>query len=425
MANPSSPSAPPAGFAPGANPLLNPAFQENPYGLYAMLRQGSPVFRPPIPVDTGAGVFLLTRHADVEAVLRDTEHRFSVNRRQSDVFRLFADRIPAAVLEGPIGSRSMLIQDPPEHTRLRGLVSRAFTPRRVAELEPRVAALVAGLLDDAFARGEVDWIHDVAEPLPAVVIAELLGVPPEDHRTFRRWSSRLIDALPVFGETDASDEVGSAVETIAGYLREQIARRRAEPRDDLLSALVAARDEQDALSEEELVANAFLLLLAGHETTTNLIGNGLLALLRHPEQLDWLRADPAGRVENAVEELLRYDSPVQGTVRVAVQDVEIGGQAIAKGALVVCAIGAANRDPAVHPDPDRLDLARDPIRHLSFGFGTHFCLGASLARLEGRAVFRALAERAASVERLDERLEYRANPVLRGLRSLRVRLVEA
>jgi len=420
-----SPSGPTPGPVAGANPLLNPALQENPYGLYAMLREGSPVFRPPIPVETGAGVFLLTRHADVEAVLRDPEHRFSVQRRESDVFRLFADRLPVALLEGPIGSRSMLLQDPPEHTRLRGLVSRAFTPRRVAELEPRVEALVDELLTDAFARGEVDWIHDVAEPLPAVVIAELLGVPAEDHRTFRGWSSRLIDALPAFGQEGATEDVAALVETLAGYLREQIARRRDDPRDDLLSALIEARDAQDALSEEELVATALLLLLAGHETTTNLIGNGLLALLRHPEQLDWLRADPAGRVANAVEELLRFDSPVQGTVRVAMEDVEIGGQAIAKGALVVCGIGAANRDPAVHPDPDRLDLARDPIRHLSFGFGTHFCLGASLARLEGRAVFRALAERAASVEATSEKLEYRANPVLRGLRSLPVRLVEA
>jgi cytochrome P450 len=424
MTSPSGPSAPSAGPA-AANPLLAPAFQENPYGLYAMLREASPVFRPPIPVDTGAGVFLLLRHADVEAVLRDAEHRFSVNRRRADVFRRFADQLPAAILEGPIGSRSMLIQDPPEHTRLRGLVSRAFTPRRVAKLEPRVAALVDGLLDEAFARGEVDWIHDVAEPLPAVVIAELLGVPPEDHRTFRGWSSRLIDALPVFGQDGASDEVAGAVDTIAGYLREQIARRRADPRDDLLSALIEARDAQDALSEEELVANAFLLLLAGHETTTNLIGNGLLALLRHPEQLDWLRADPAGRVAGAVEELLRFDSPVQGTVRVALEDVEIGGQAIGQGALVVCAIGAANRDPAAHPDPDRLDLARDPIRHLSFGLGTHFCLGASLARLEGRAVFRGLAERLGTVERTSEALEYRANPILRGLRSLPVRLAAA
>jgi pimeloyl-[acyl-carrier protein] synthase len=420
MASPSTPSP-----APAVNPLMNPALQENPYGLYAMLRAGSPVFRPPIPAEVGAGVVLLTRHADVEAVLRDPDHRFSVQRREADVFRLFADRLPAAVLEGPVGARSMLLQDPPAHTRLRGLVSRAFTPRRVAELGPRVTALVDELLGAALARGEADWIHDVAEPLPAVVIAELLGVPPEDHRTFRGWSSRLIDSLPAFGQEGASDEVEALIDTVADYLREQIARRRADPRDDLLSALIEARDAKDALSEEELVATAFLLLVAGHETTTNLIGNGLLALLRHPDQLDWLRADPAGRVENAVEEMLRFDSPVQGTVRVAREDVEIGGQAVARGALVVCGIGAANRDPAVHADPDRLDLAREPIRHLSFGFGTHFCLGASLARLEGRAVFQALAQRVARVERLSGTLEYRANPILRGLRSLPVRLVAA
>jgi len=417
MTAPASPAS-----SPTPNPLQNPAFLANPYALYAALRQANPVFRAPIPVETGAGVYVLTRHADVESVLRDAEHRFSVQRRRSDVFRLYADQLPAAILEGPVGAGSMLLQDPPAHTRLRALVSNAFTPRRVSALAPRVDALVDELVSDALARGEVDWIHDLAEPLPAVVIAELLGVPPEDHRTFRGWSSRLIDGLPAFGTPGSREAVASVVDTLVDYLRRQIAARRKAPADDLLSALVEARDAKDALSEEELVATAFLLLLAGHETTTNLIGNGLLALLRSPEQLAWLRADPARRTENAVEELLRYDSPVQGTVRVATEDVEIGGQPVARGALVVCVIGAANRDPAVHPDPDRLDLARHPIRHLSFGFGTHFCLGASLARLEGRAVFRALAERTTRVELASETLSYRANPVLRGLRSLPVRV---
>jgi len=419
-----TPTPPGPGTA-GGNPLLNPALLENPYGLYAMLRAGSPVFRPPIP-DAGAGVAVLTRHADVEAVLRDPEHRFSVQRQSADVFRIFRDQIPAAILEGPIGSRSMLLQDPPEHTRLRGLVSKAFTPRRVAVLEGRVHALADELLDGVLDAGEADWIHAVAEPLPAVVIAELLGVPSEDHRTFRGWSSQLIDSLPSFGQPGASERVEGLIGTLAGYLRERIAERRRAPADDLLSDLIAARDEQDALSEEELVATALLLLLAGHETTTNLIGNGLLALLRNPGELEALRADPAGRVANAVEELLRFDSPVQATVRVAREDVEIGGEPVAKGTLVVCGIGAANRDPAVHPDPDRLDLARTPIRHLSFGLGTHFCLGASLARLEGRAVFRRLGERVGRVELAGGgALAYRANPVLRGLRSLPVRLAAA
>ena len=410
-------------FAAGPpNPLQNPALLANPYPLYAALRSANPVLRAPLPVESGAGVFVLTRHAEVESVLRDAEHRFSVQRRKADVFRLYADRLPVAILEGPGGMQSMLLQDPPSHTRLRGLVSKAFTPRRVSALAPRVEALVRSLLDEALERGECDWIHDLAEPLPAVVIAELLGVPPEDHRTFRGWSSRLIDALPAFGQEGSQAEVASLIDTLLDYLRRQIEARRKSPGDDLLSALIEARDAKDALSEQELQATALLLLLAGHETTTNLIGNGLLALLRHPDQLAALQADPAGRTENAVEELLRYDSPVQGTVRVAIADVELGGQRIEPGALVFCGIGAANRDPLVHPDPDRLDLARQPIRHLSFGLGTHFCLGAALARLEGRAVFRALGKRVRSVELASEALVYRTNPILRGLRSLPVRL---
>ena len=416
MAAPSTPSTPGA----PANPLLDPAVQANPYALYAMLRKNNPVFRLPVPVETGAGVFALTRHADVEAVLRDTEHRFSVQRRKGDLFRLYRDQLPAVLVDGPGGAQSMLMQDPPAHTRLRGLVSKAFTPRRVAELAPRVEALVAKLVDEALAKGETDWIHDLAEPLPAVVIAELLGVPPEDHRTFQAWSSQLIDSVPAFG-FGGREQVESSVSTILDYLRKQIALRRAEPTDDLLSGLIEAQEEQDALSDDELVSTAFLLLLAGHETTTNLIGNGLLALLRHPDAWDHLRGHPE-RVDHAVEELLRYDSPVQATVRIPVEDVAIGGHEIGKGAMVICGIGAANRDPDVHPEPDRLDLERDPIRHLSFGFGTHFCLGASLARLEGRAVFRALADRVKSIERVGDTLAYRANPILRGLKSLPVRL---
>jgi len=409
-------------FAAGPpNPLQNPALLANPYPLYAALRSANPVLRAPLPVESGAGVFVLTRHAEVESVLRDAEHRFSVQRRKADVFRLYADRLPVAILEGPGGMQSMLLQDPPSHTRLRGLVSKAFTPRRVSALAPRVEALVRSLLDEALERGECDWIHDLAEPLPAVVIAELLGVPPEDHRTFRGWSSRLIDALPAFGQEGSQAEVASLIDTLLDYLRRQIEARRKSPGDDLLSALIEARDAKDALSEQELQATALLLLLAGHETTTNLIGNGLLALLRHPDQLERLRREPE-LLDNAIEELLRYDSPVQGTVRVAIADVELGGQRIEPGALVFCGIGAANRDPLVHPDPDRLDLARQPIRHLSFGLGTHFCLGAALARLEGRAVFRALGERVRSVELASEALVYRTNPILRGLRSLPVRL---
>jgi cytochrome P450 len=401
---------------PQLNPLQNPALLADPYPLYAMLRATNPVFRLPIPVETGAGVWLLTRHADVELALRD--RRFSVDRARSDVARLHADRIPRMLLGGPSGLRTMLVMDPPDHTRVRGLVSKAFTPRRVAALGERIEGLVDELLDEVLPRGRFDVIRDLAEPLPAIVIAELLGVPPEDHRAFKQWSSALIEAVPQAPFQGAS-VVEERVQVIVRYLRDVIAERRRKPQGDLISGMIEAQEERDALTDQELLAMSFLLLLAGHETTTNLIGNGTLALLRNPGEWERLRAEPA-LLENAVEELLRYDSPVQATARVTLEDVELGGQKIAAGALVACSIGAANRDPAVHPDPDRLDLGRAEIRHLSFGLGAHFCLGAALARLEGQAAFGALAARCPGLRLATEAPEHRPNFVLRGLKGLPV-----
>jgi cytochrome P450 len=403
----------------GGNPLLdNPGLLANPYPLYAMLRSTNPVFRPPIQAETGAGVFLLTRHADVEHVLRDKS--FSVQRREADVFKLYRDLLPIALVEGPGGAETMLMKDPPEHTRLRGLVNTAFTPRRIAELGPRIESLMGDLMDDVLARGETDLVHDIAEPVPAIVIAELLGVPPEDHRQFREWSAELINRIPAIGQ--AADVLG-ALEKIIDYLRGQVDRHRSEPADDLLTGLIEARDERDALSEDEMVATAFLLLVAGHETTTNLIGNGTLALLRNPDQMERLRAEPE-LLDNAIEEMLRFDSPVQATIRITTEPTTLGAQEIDPGALIVTVIGAANRDPDVHPEPDVFDIARDPIRHLAFGFGTHFCLGASLARLEAKTVFQALLHRTEKIELAcdESELTYRPNPILRGLSALPVRV---
>jgi cytochrome P450 len=416
MAEPATP--PPAPAAPPfSNPLANPALLANPYPFYAMLRQANPVFRVPIPVETGAGVWLLTRHADVEVALKD--RRFSVDRMRADVVRLYPDRLPRAFLGGPGGLRTLLVMDAPDHTRVRGLVSKAFTPRRVAGLAGAIRRLVAELLDEALARGRFDLIHDLAEPLPAIVIAELLGVPPSEHRQFRAWSSALIDALPQAVAGGGAD-VDAKAEPIITYLRGAIAERRGAPRDDLISAMIEAQEERDALTDQELLSLSFLLLLAGHETTTNLIGNGALALLRSPAELERLRGSPS-LLPNAIEELLRYDSPVQATARVAVEEVELGGQRLAPGALVVCGIGAANRDPAVHPEPDRLDVARADIRHLSFGLGAHFCMGAALARLEGEIAFGALLERCPALRLASsDPPVHRANFVLRGLRSLPV-----
>jgi cytochrome P450 len=407
-----SPAA--SGFA---NPLQNPALLANPYALYAALRASQPVFPVPLPVPhRGAGVWVLTRYAEVERALRDP--RFSVERARADIVREYAERLPAPLLGGPGGLRTMLVMDPPDHTRVRGLVSKAFTPRRVAALVPRIDALAHECIRAARSQGGMDVIRDLAEPLPAIVIAELLGVPPEDHRRFRAWSSRLILEMPR-SLSGGAEEGMKVFATLLDYLRGVIAERRAAPRDDLISAMVQAQEQRDALSDPELVSTSLLLLIAGHETTTNLVGNGLLALLRHPEQLELLRGRPE-RLEHGIEELLRYDSPVQGTLRVALEDVELGGRTLPAGALVFCGIGAANRDPEAFPDPDRLDVTRRDVHHLSFGLGAHFCLGAALARLEARAAFRALLEQLPGLALASEAVEYRPNLLLRGLRALPV-----
>lgn len=412
MADSAAPAPPPF-----ANPFANPKLLADPYPLYAMLRSNNPVFRAPIPGHDGPGVWLLTRHADCHAVLRDP--RFSVRRELAAITQQYRDQLPQALLGGPDGLRTMLIMDPPDHTRVRRLVNKAFTPRRVAGLGPRIEALVEGLLDEAESRGRFDLIHDLAEPLPAVVIAELLGVPARDHRQFRAWSKALIGILGQ-GPGDAAARIEQALNPLLDYLRGVIAERRRDLRDDLISDMIQAQEEREALSDPELLSTSFLLLLAGYETTTNLIGNGTLALLRNREQWDRLRREPT-RLDAAIEELLRFDSPVQATVRVALEDVALAGSTLPAGALVVTVIGAANRDPAVFDEPDRLDIARDAARqHLSFGFGTHFCLGAPLARLEARHAFAGLLTRFPKLRLDGDAVVHRPSPVLRGLEALPV-----
>jgi pimeloyl-[acyl-carrier protein] synthase len=413
----SAPSVAPAAAA-SATAFFSAGLLENPYPLYAMLRGSTPVFQVPVPVDVGAGVFLLTRYAEVQPALRDT--RLSADRRKSDAVRLNAARLPRSLLGEESVFRSMLVMDPPDHTRVRGLVNKAFTPRRVAALRPRVVAIADELLAEPARAQRMELMTDLAAPLPAIVIAELLGVPAADHPKFRRWAADIISAgseIAAGGDTARSE---SAFAELADYLKEIIRARRREPRDDMITGLVAAQEDRDALSDVELVATAVLLLLAGHETTTNLIGNGTLALLQHPDQLARLRAEP-DLLRSAIEEMLRFDSPVQGTARAATEDVEYGGVAIPKGALVACAIGAANRDPAVFPEPDRFDVGRRENHHLSFGFGAHFCLGAPLARLEGEIAFRSLLGRFPKLALAGTPIAHRPNPILRGLQSLEVR----
>jgi cytochrome P450 len=413
-------AAPTASPAPGglpANPLQSPELLANPYPLYRAIREASPVLRLPVPGHAGAGVWLLTRYADVQAVLRGPG--FSVDRRRAEIVRENAERLPLELLGEAGGLRSMLIMDPPDHTRVRGLVSKAFTPRRVGGLRPRIEAIVDELLAPVARRGGMDVIGDFAAPLPAIVIAELLGVPAQDHRRFKQWSSELVSGLSPAKPLETLARVQRGLEPLLAYLRGIIAERRREPRDDLISAMIAAQEESAALSDAELLATGNLLLVAGHETTTNLIGNGLLALLRHPGELARLRAEP-DLLRGGIEELLRYDSPVQATVRVATQEAELGAAALRPGALVVCGIGAANRDPAAFPDPDRLDTGRAENHHLSFGFGPHFCLGAGLARLEAEVAFAALLERFPGLRLASDAVEFRPNPILRGLRALPV-----
>jgi len=397
-------------------PLRSAGSLENPYPVYSLLRTVHPVLEVPVPNFEGPGFWLLTRYRDVHAVLRD--NRFSVDRLAAPIIQDNLERLPAFVQQGARGLRSLLVMDPPDHTRVRKLVNKAFTPKRIAALRPRIEALVAAELDAVQDTGEFDLIHDLAEPLPAIAIAELLGVPAEDHRQFRQWSSSLIAAL-----AERSDEGRSrgaeAGQQILAYLAQIISERRRAPRDDLISAMIEAQEERDALSDEELLATCNLVLLAGHETTTNLIGNGTLALLREPDQLTRLREDP-GLIPTAVEELVRYDGPVQATVRVATEDLEIGDRVVPKGALLLVSIGGANRDPEVFEEPDRLDVGRDPNPHLGFGFATHFCLGAPLARLEATVAFEQLVARFPDLALVDDAPEYRPNPILRGLKELRL-----
>lgn len=423
MASPPRPTAPPP---PGELDLLLPLRSagalDNPYPIYSVIRTVRPVLEVPVPFQ-GPGVWLLTRHRDVHGVLRDP--RFSVERTRAPIVRDNLARMPEFLRQSAQGLRLMLVMDPPDHTRVRKLVNKAFTPKRIAALRGHIEALVDRLLDEAAAKGRFDLIHDLAEPLPAIVIAELLGVPAEDHRQFREWSSALIAgiAAPGLGAPGAADARRAAAlaagQRLLAYLAETIAARRSAPRDDLISAMIQAQEERDALTDGELLATSNLLLLAGHETTTNLIGNGTLALLREPAA--WRRlCDEPGLLPSAVEELLRFDGPVQATVRVALEDVEIDGRTIPQGALVLLSIGAANHDPDVFARPDELDLARDPNPHLAFGFGTHFCLGAPLARLEGQLTFAALTRRFPKLALVDESPRYRPNPVLRGLERLEV-----
>jgi cytochrome P450 len=385
---------------------MDPAFVADPYPTYHRLRAEDPVHHSPL------GFWVLTRYEDVVAVLRDP--RFA-KEAIAAVVAARLGRAPAAPL-------SMLDRDPPDHTRLRSLVSKAFTPRVVEALRPHIQKIVDSLLDRVAGANAMDLIEDFAYPLPVIVICEMLGVPFEDHERFKQWGldiARGLDSILLPPDSDVARRSDAARSALTAYFRELIAERRASPRADLLSGLIAAEEVGDRLREDELLATCILLLVAGHETTVNLIGNGTLALLRHRDQLRRLRKDP-GLIASAVEELLRYDGPVQRTARVSGEDVAIAGRTIAKGELVMPFIGAADRDPAQFPDPDRLDIARTDNRHIAFGWGIHFCLGAPLARLEGQIALNTLVRRLPKLALATDKPEYRESLTLRGLSTLPV-----
>jgi cytochrome P450 len=365
--------------------LTSSAFRADPYPAYARWRAEAPVCRVRLP--DGQTVWIVSRYDDVVTVLKDP--RFG-NDRERVMTPEQKARLPWTPGVVKRLSRMMLNLDAPDHTRLRALVHKAFTPGLVANMLERIESLTDGLLDAAQVRGRMDLIRDYALPLPATIIAEMLGVPVTDRHKFHRWSSALVAAS---GSTWGMLMMVPAMWAFLGYIRKLVKSREADPRDDLISALVHARDAGDRLSEDELLAMIFLLLVAGHETTLNLIGNGVLALLEHPAELDRLREDP-DLIKPAVEELLRYDSPVQmSSERYAREAATIAGVTIARGETVVAMLGSANRDERQFERPDDLDITRAPNRHLAFGQGVHYCVGAPLARLEGQIAINTLLRR--------------------------------
>ena len=392
------------------NPIL-PEVLADPYPYYKLLREEDPVHW-----SEALDAWVLTRYDDVVAVLKDL--RFSADRRGAR--NRFVQQAEATAEEyGPIGrANTMLTSDPPEHTRLRLLVSKAFLPRNVERLRPHVQDIADELLDATPKPGQLDILMDFAYPLPVIVIAELMGVPTEDRAQFKRWSDDIVATLGGASATpELVERAAKSGREIVDYFRDVVADRRRKPKEDLVTVLVEAADEGDVLSEPQLLATCVTMLIAGNETTRNLIANGMLALLRHPSQLErlWNAPSLAG---TAVEELLRFAGPVQCTSRVATEDIEVGGKTVEKGQVVFTMLAAANRDPAHFEDPERLDIGRKENHHVAFGFGIHACLGQPLARLEAQVAFDTLARRIREPRLTVDQPEWGPSFILRGLKRL-------
>jgi cytochrome P450 len=389
----------------------DPRMRANPYPFYHRLRSTDPVHRSPF------GYWVLSRHQDVDAILRDP-------RGCSDFPSDEAWARHRGGPESPIVRSTMqwmMMLDGAAHRRLRTIMGRVFTTRAVQRLRPHIAAVVDGLIDE-IGEGEIDLVGDLALPLPIMVIGELLGISHADRYQCRAWTDRIGHVIDPIVTPDTQVAMNQAATEFSAYLAEQIQVRRANPGPDLLSSLVTMDDSGDRLTDDEIIANVLLLFIAGHETTVNLIGNGMLALLQHPEQLSLLRENP-DLMSQATEELSRYDSPVQIAARIMATDVTLGETKIPAGAKVMMIYGAANRDPARYADPDRLDLSRTGVKSLTFGGGPHFCIGAPLARLEVATVFTELLERYQSIELATDEFSWRANFNLRGLNKLPLKLL--
>ena len=395
--------------------LLKPEILANPYPLFHRLRTEDPVHWDPF-----LHAWVVTRYKDVVAVL----HHYSAERTPTPEQ---LTRIGLASLN-PIAQvmvKQMLFLDPPAHTRLRSLAAYAFTPGRVEVLRGHIREITNSLLDKVQTKGHMNVIADLAEPLPCIVTAEMLGVPVEDHQQLKAWSQDFAEMLGNFQHNpDRAPRILKSVIEMTAYFQSAIHEQRLCPRDGLVSALMNAEIQGDRLTDEEVIANCIVTMVGGQETTTNLIGNGVLSLLRNPDQLEKLRSDLA-LIPSAVEELLRYESPSQHTARLAPEDTILGGKRIGKRQAVIAVMAAGNRDPARFPNPDRLEITRDDNRHLAFGWAAHFCFGAALARIEGQIAFEMMLRRFSSWTLESEQLVWRSNLGLRGLRNLPIRFDES
>ncbi|HZR30028.1 MAG TPA: cytochrome P450 [Terriglobales bacterium] len=391
--------------------LLDQEVLANPYPLYRKLRTQDPIYWDPFLF-----AWVVTRYADVVRVLHDFSADRTPTPEQLNSIGLSDFNPIAQVLV-----KQMLFMDAPAHTRLRSLASKAFSPARVAVLREHIQQIADQLIDSVLPAGRMDVIADFAGPLPAIVTAEMLGVPVDDHERLKSLSADFAEILGNFQHNpDRMQRVMRSIEELTAYFRSTLQELRLRPRAGLINSFLTAEVEGDRLTEEEIIANCIITMVGGQETTTNLIGNGLLALLRHPEELERLRSNPS-LIPSATEELLRYESPTQHTARVAPMDLEMGGKRIRKKQAVIAVMGAANRDPERFPDPDRLDLERADNRHLAFGWAAHFCFGAPLARIEGQIAFETLLRRLPGLALEAGPLVWRANLALRGLTALPVR----